>query len=80
MDWRLDFLVELFIQIEVDVEVHHLQIPIDLSIDQRQIFFDDLRLNSTIFEKRVNKVFVTYILLSLNKFIVGCIQLFLELI
>ena len=51
MYWSFNSLVELFIQLEIDIEIHHLQITIDLLIDKWEILIDDLCLDSTIFEE-----------------------------
>ena len=41
MDRGFDSFIELFIQFEVDIKVHHLQILIHHLVDEGEIFFDD---------------------------------------
>ena len=43
MNWGLDGFVELLVQSEIDVEIHHLEVSIHLLINKGQILFDDFR-------------------------------------
>ena len=59
--------IKFFIKFKVDVEVHHLQILINLLVNQGKILLNDLRFYSTIFEKIISEVVVGNILFLISK-------------
>ena len=73
MDRRLNCFVELLIQFEVDIEVHLLQILINLLVDKRKILLDNFCLDTAIFEKTVDEIMVGDIILTLYQVIVGLV-------